>query len=266
MTNHIGKLEKILKSYGSLAIAFSGGTDSTFLAAVAARVLGGNVLLLHVKSVFSIEAESRFAIEWAGKNNINLKVIKLDPLTSPEIKMNPPLRCYYCKKLIMSTLQKEAAKEGISTLADGTNTSDYNDYRPGLKAAEELGIKHPLSEAGYDKEAIRRDAKRYRVPNWNKPASACLASRVPYGTELTEARLEKIGRAEEFLSENDFEGCRVRLVSDEARIELRPAHFKKFIAQREKLLAGLNAIGFKGLFLDLEGYKQGSLNKSLKTK
>lgn len=266
MKDNTGKLKKILKSYGSVAIAFSGGTDSTFLAAIAASVLGDKVLLVHVKSAFSIKSESRFAVEWAKKNNVRLKVINLNPLKSMKIKKNSPLRCYYCKKFIMGALIKEAGKYGIETLADGTNTSDYGDYRPGLKASEELGIRHPLVDAGYDKETIRRDAKQYKVPNWNRPASACLASRVPYGTELTVARLGKIGKAEEFLRENNFDGCRVRLIDGEARIELRPADFNSFISQREKLLKGLKKIGFKGIFLDMEGYRQGSLNKSLKNK
>lgn len=247
------KLESILKSYRSLAIAFSGGTDSTFLAKIASEVLKNKVLLVHVSSVFSTAEESRFARDWSRKNKIRLKVLKLAPLKVPEIKANDKLRCYYCKKIIMSAVIAEALKHGIETVADGTNIDDFDDYRPGLKASKELNIRHPLAEAGFDKKMIRGLARKYRLPNWNKPASACLASRIPYGTPIELKKLKMVENAEKYLRKRGFEECRARCIGTAAKIEVYPAHLKKLISLKDGIIAHFKKTGFSKVYLDLEG-------------
>lgn len=259
------KLNSILSSYDSLAVAFSGGSDSVLLAKAASCAVKGKLLLVHVISEFSPELESNFAKEWADKNNLSIKIINAKPLSNPDIKKNCPRRCYHCKRMIMGEVIKEAKKNGIKIVADGTNLDDFNDYRPGLKAAEELGIKHPLSDAGFNKNMIRRLARKYRLPNWRSPASACLASRIPYNTPLNPETLARIDEAENFLKQFGVGKCRVRLSSEGgARIETSPFYFKRIIENRKAINNCFSKLGFSGATLDLRGYRTGSLNEKIK--
>ena len=255
------KLGKTLSSYTSLAVAFSGGIDSSLLAFMANKYVKGNVLLINVFSPFSTEREAVFVEKWAREQNYQLEVIKLNPLESEQIKSNPKDRCYHCKKLIMSELLKIAAKHGISFVADGTNVDDLGDYRPGNKASDELGIKHPFLDANITKKEIREMAKEYNLENWDRPSSACLASRVPFDTPIEEANLRKIEKAEEYLHALGYMHCRVRMIGESAKIELPPAIVDEIMPLRHEVVEKFKAIGFKRVFLDLEGYKMGALNE-----
>ena len=153
----------------------------------------------------------------------------------------------------MSSVIAEAHKRGIETVADGTNTDDFDDYRPGLKAAKELDVRHPLAEAGFDKKTIRSFARKYRLPNWNKPASACLASRIPYGTALELKKLKMVEKAEKYLRSLGFEECRARCLGDAAKIEVYPGHFKKLISMKDDIIARFKKAGFSNVYLDLAG-------------
>lgn len=257
------KLRKILKRYDSLAIACSGGTDSTLLAKFASEVLEGSILLIHVRSYMSPERESSFIEKWAMENNLNLKILKLKPLSVPNIKRNSRRRCYYCKLLIMKAVIHEACQNGIDKVADGTNLDDFGDYRPGLKATEKLGILHPLAEAGFDKKRVRLFARRYNLPNWKTPSSACLASRIPYGTALSPEIMKRVEKAEEYLCDKyKFYGCRVRVFDkvDCCSIELNPLYLHRFIKNRGCIINEFKDIGFSRVLIDAQGYRRGSLN------
>jgi len=260
------KLIEILKNCGRLAIAYSGGTDSTLLAAAANKVLGrDNVLLVHIDSPLLPDAERSFAEEWAGREGYNLLKVHLNPLENEQIRKNDEQRCYHCKKHVMGIVIKEAALRGISAVADGTNTDDFNDYRPGMKASDELGIRHPFVEAGMGKKAIRALAEEYNLPNWNNPAAACLASRIPYHTELDADILRMIDSAESFLFSLGFRGSRIRYLNGRAKIETSVNDITDVAAMRAEIVQGIKNCGFKGVLLDLEGYRQGSLNEDIKT-
>jgi len=257
------RLGKILSTYNSLAIAFSGGTDSSLLAFMANKYIKGKVLLINVFSPFSTEKEAVFVEKWAKEQNYLLEVIKLNPLDSEQIKSNSRERCYYCKKLIMSELIKIAAEHSIKDVADGTNQDDLSDYRPGNKASDELGIKHPFLEAGISKREIREMARENNLENWDKPSSACLASRIPFGKVIEESDLRRIESAEEYLHQFGFMHCRVRLIGESAKIELPAAILDEIMPLREEVVERFKNLGFKGIFLDLEGYRQGALTEGI---
>lgn len=257
------ELSRILSTYNSLAIAFSGGIDSSLLAVLANKYVKGRVLLVNVFSPFSTEKEVVFVHKWSKEQNYDLEVLHLNPLASQEIKNNPKDRCYYCKKLIMTEITKIASNHSISTIADGANIDDLSDFRPGMKASDELGIKHPFIEAGVTKAHIREMAKSNNLENWNLPSSACLASRIPFNTPILESDLRKIEKAEDYLHTLGFMHCRVRKISESAKIEL-PAHIvDEVMPYRADIVEQLKYFGFKGVFLDLEGYRQGSLNEGI---
>ncbi|HBM17582.1 MAG TPA: ATP-dependent sacrificial sulfur transferase LarE [Lentisphaeria bacterium] len=257
------KLAKVLSLYNSLAVAFSGGVDSSLLSFMANKYVKGKVLLINVFSPFSTAKEAVFVEKWAADKNYELEVIKLNPLNSEQIKSNSKERCYYCKKLIMSELIKIAAKHSIEYVADGTNQDDLEDCRPGNKAADELGIKHPFLEAGITKNEIREMARENNLENWDRPSSACLASRIPFGKSLEESDLRRIEKAEEFLHQFGFMHCRVRLIGESAKIELPVAIVDEIMPLRKEIVEQLKNLGFKGVFLDLEGYRQGALNEGI---
>ena len=255
------KLLKLLKQYERVAIAFSGGTDSTLLASVALDTLGhDNVLLLFADSAFTPQAERAFALKWAQEHAFQLIVIKFTPLELEAVAINDSERCYYCKKAIFSEALKIAKEQGFSILCDGTNTDDYGDYRPGLKACNELGVKHPLADSGMDKQSVRELSKEFGNANWDRPASACLASRVPCGRRLEADLLKSVDIAEDILRELGFTGGRARVAGDGIRLELPPDQIQRAATLHQQLSQKILAIGFANVSLDLQGYRRGSAN------
>ncbi|MCP4177631.1 MAG: ATP-dependent sacrificial sulfur transferase LarE [bacterium] len=254
------KLRNILSEYNSLAIAFSGGIDSTLLAYCANKFIEGKVLLINICSPFSTEKETVFINKWAGDSDFELEVIHKNPLDVPIIQENTKDRCYHCKKLLMSEIIEDARHHGINTVADGTNIDDFGDYRPGIKASDELSIRHPFIEAKFTKDDIRELAHKYNIPNWDLPSSACLASRIPYDTPILESDLRNIEKAEDFLHKLGFLSCRVRKLDDAAKIEVPIDRIDNLLIFRNEIIAICKNLDFKQVYIDLEGYRQGALN------
>ncbi|TET15320.1 MAG: ATP-dependent sacrificial sulfur transferase LarE [Actinobacteria bacterium] len=259
----INKLKKILKDMGSLIIAFSGGVDSSFLLKVAENVLGKNVTAVTAKSLTYPRRELKDAKRIARSLNCRQIIIDSNELKIKEFRNNPKNRCYFCKKELFLKLISIKDKYKFNFVADGTNYDDLNTFRPGLKALKELGIRSPLAEAGLSKEEIRKYSKMLNLSTWDKPAFSCLSSRFPYGEEITESKLKKIGKAESFLHSLGFRQVRVRYHYPIARIEIEKEEIPKILQSniREKMIKQLKKIGFEYITLDLEGYRSGSMDK-----
>jgi uncharacterized protein len=262
------RLLAILKAYDRLVVAFSGGVDSTFLLAAAKEALADRVTAVTADSPIHSRREIREALATAKALGVRHVVVPFAEMAAPGFVANPPERCYTCKQLIFGEIIHIAASMGVQRVAHGVNVDDLGDYRPGLKAAEEMGVAAPLVEAGLTKADIRALSRRMRLPTWNKPSMACLASRIPYGCPITPAALKMVEAAEEILLGLGFSGCRVRHHGDVARIEMAARDVGKAVrpAVRSQILKGLKDIGFTHVALDLEGYVQGSLNRALASK
>ncbi len=261
----LADLKEYIAGLGSLAVGFSGGVDSTFLITAAREVLGEKALAVTSTDVMVPGWERREAQDFCRENGIRQIVCQVDPLQEEEFRNNGPNRCYFCKKLIFSEVMRVAAEQGIEYVAEGSNMDDLGDYRPGLKAAEDLGVKAPLREAKLYKEEIRQLSKAMGLPTWDKPAFACLASRFVYGEEITEEKLHMVDLAEQVLLEEGFRQERVRIHGDVARIEVAPRDIPRIAedAVRERVDAKLREIGFRYVALDLRGYRTGSMNEAL---
>lgn len=259
------KLKSIIKDCGKIAIAFSGGVDSTFLTKVAKDVLGENAVAVTISSILVTDDELKEADDFCKVENIEHLIYKADVLSIPGFENNPPDRCYICKKAIFTNVQNLVGERGISVIAEGTNVDDDGDYRPGMRAIKELGVRSPLKEAGLTKAEIRELSCMLGLKTWNKPSCACLASRFAYGEVINKDKLDIIYSAECYIRSLGFEQFRVRLQDGIARIELRPADIQKFIENgiKDKVSEKLHALGFKYVSLDLDGYRLGSMNEVL---
>lgn len=262
------KLQGILQKLGSVAVAFSSGVDSTFLVKVAHDTLGAKAVAFTAASDFVPQRDVDEAKAFCAKEGIEHHVVPFPILTVPHVKENPENRCYYCKHALFSHMKEIAAEKGLACVVDGSNLDDDGDYRPGHRALRELGIVSPLHEAGLYKQDIRDLSKALGLPTWDKPSFACLASRFPYGTELTPEGLDRVNLAEEFLMDRGFRQLRVRAHGNIARIELLPSDIPRMIDEslREKTAAYFRKLGFAYTALDLLGYRTGSLNETIAPK
>jgi len=262
------KLERLraqLREIGSAAVAFSSGVDSTFLLRVAHEELGENVVAVTARSHSFPKRELDEAAAFCAREGVRHEIIDSEELDIPGFAENPPDRCYHCKKALFGKLIAFAQANGLAAVLEGSNMDDDGDYRPGRRAIRELGIRSPLHDAGLTKAEIRVLSKRMGLPTADKPSFACLASRFPYGEEITVDRLARVERAEQFLLDLGFRQVRVRSHGDLARIELCAVDIPEAIAQREKIYDALKSFGFAYVTLDLQGYRTGSMNEVLKT-
>ena len=261
----IEKLHAALRRFDHLAIALSGGVDSAVLLAEAKTCLGNAIIAVTARSPLHPERESVDAAKIAAHLRVPHFILDSNEAEQADLLANTSERCYICKRHIFAQLTALAADKGFTKLAHGANADDLGDYRPGMRAAREMGIAAPLVDAGLDKTAIRRMAKLRGLHVWDKPSMACFATRFPYGSPISLERVDQVRRAEQVLDSNGITGCRVRHHGAVARIEV-PAHQLVALATdplRQQLVDRLRAIGFLHVCLDLEGYVSGSLNRGL---
>ncbi len=255
-----------LKSMESAVLAFSGGVDSALLLAVAAEVLGGDLLAVTARSPLYPDDTLRRGEALAQRLGVELIVVETNELADEEFTANPPERCYLCKRELYGLLVRIAAERGKAVVMDGTQVDDTRDYRPGMRAAAEFGIRSPLLEAALSKQEVRELSRKLDLPTWDLPAGPCLASRVAYRQEITAGKLTAIEKAEEWLASQGFREVRVRYTEPAtARIEVRPDEIARLMEPelREKTTLRLKELGFIYVTLDLEGYRTGSMNEVL---
>jgi uncharacterized protein len=254
-----------LRALPSLIVAYSGGVDSAFLAWAATRALGDRALCVTADSPSYPERHRAMAAAIARDFQLRHEIVRTTEIDQPAYRANNPDRCYHCKHELYTQLTALAASRGIAAVADGSNADDRGDYRPGRRAAREFGVLSPLDEAGLTKDDIRELSQRAGLPTWNEPASACLSSRIPYYSEVSEAKLRVIERSEDALRELGFRVLRVRHHGDVARIELAKAEMPRLLepGMMSQVDDRLRAQGFKYVTVDLRGYRLGSLNEGL---
>jgi uncharacterized protein len=246
-------------------VSYSGGVDSALLLKLAHQELGDQALAAYITSPIMVPHERERAIEVAALIGAPLRIVQGIEMENPVFCANDPLRCYYCHVSNYEPLREVAEDEDLAAIVDGANVDDTGDYRPGRRAATEKGIRSPLLEAGLSKAEIRAISRELGLPTWNKPSMPCLASRIPYGTEVTRPALRRIEAAENALRELGFVELRVRHHDDVARIEVPPGDFERVLEQRQEIVKRLQEAGYLYVTLDLAGFRSGSLNEAIDT-
>jgi len=269
LNDKLARMQEILRSLQRVAVAFSGGVDSTFVLKVAADTLGAENVLAVIACSDSLSpselAEARNLAEWIG---VELVLIETGEFGNPDYLSNPTRRCYFCKTAQYDGIAEAVADRGIHAIVNGINADDYEDWRPGIQAAREHNVRSPCAEAGMTKADIRELSKRFGLPTFDKPAMPCLSSRIPYGQPITPEKLRQIDEAERFLRELGFRECRVRHHGDVARVELPADEIPRATTDplRSRIDEALRAVGFPYVTIDLRGFRSGSLNEVLDLK
>lgn len=253
-----------IHSLGSLMVAFSGGVDSALLATAAYHALGENMLAVTFK--LAVEEEESWAMAQATARAVGFPILELESheFDNPNFVANTPQRCYFCKLDTFRGLEKLARERGFAYMAEGTNAEDHADFRPGMRAVDELGVRSPLAEVGLVKDEIRALARALELPVWNRPSSPCLASRIPYGIPVTRENIAKVAAGERYLRDLGFSPVRVRYEHATARLEVAPEQISRLAEMHAAVSAKFKEIGFTYVALDLTGFRSGSLNEILK--
>jgi len=261
----LGLIESI-KAMKRVAVAFSGGIDSSLLAVASWLALGDDMLAVTIHSPVHIDEDDNSAEAVARQFGFPFHTVFHNDLNAEAFVQNPPDRCYVCKLARFSLLKEYALAHGYHFILEGSNADDLNDYRPGAKASKELGARSPLQELGYTKAEIRKVSQLLGIPVWDRPSSPCLATRVPFGTRIRPEDLLTIAQAEALLKQHGYKNVRLRYQSPVARIEVAPEQVTQLVSERDQLLPALKALGIKSVLLDLEGYRSGKLSEEIGVK
>jgi uncharacterized protein len=257
------QLREVVRGYGSALVAFSGGADSALVLKIAADELGTRARALTAVSPTMARRERQFAQDFAAGLGVALDVVDSHELERPGFRQNPTDRCYHCKAELMDLARPRADELGLAEVLLGTNVDDLGDHRPGLRASNERNARHPLVEAGLTKAEVRELSRKLGLATWDKPQLACLSSRFPYGTEITDERLDRLDRFEEGIHALGFRQLRVRFHDTIARLELEPGELARAVELRQQLVELGKSCGFTYVALDLEGFRSGAMNETL---
>lgn len=263
MNNKQKQLREYLKGLKKIAVAFSSGVDSTYILKEAHDILKDNVIAITACSCTFPKRELKEAKEFCEQEKIKHITFNFNPFIINGFSQNPPDRCYLCKKELFKNIFEIANRNGIENVVEGSNIDDNSDYRPGMKAIKELGVKSPLQIAGLSKQEIRELSQDLGLKTYNKPSYACLASRFVYGQSITEEKLNMVDKAEQYLLDMGLKQVRVRISDKTARIEVMPDDFEKLINNRKNIIKIYKSYGFTYISMDLQGYRTGSMNETL---